>query len=165
VLQHAVGEIHRLAPFDAGGNEQPAGRVEVDAVRRGQAEVAAEAARRDAEGAPERARERRGRRVAGADRGFDDGRAVGGQLVRGPLEQEPAAKSRRRLAEPRRDQAVEMEAAQVRAPREVVPAAGVVQALDQDVDQGADPVACRGRRHGRMIATGGCPCLTVLAEV
>ena len=61
------------------------------------------------------------------------------QLVRGALEQQSAAERGGRLAQDRRRHAVEMEAAQVRTPRELG-AGGRVVDVDQDVDDAAKPI-------------------------
>ena len=106
MLVHAREHVHGAAPF---GSRKPkaARRMEVDAAIGRQPMTAPAAVPIVGRGHRVRPGERSGkrvrRRVAGLQRNLDDALAGRSQPVRRPLQQQPAAKPARRLAERRTD--------------------------------------------------------------
>ena len=127
------------------GQPQAAGGMEVHAVRRLDLDPrAAACASRDGVCAVrpgERAGERLVRGVAGLDRDVEDPAVAGQQAVRRPLEQDPAAEPRRRLAGGGRDDPVEVEPRHVSTAGDVRAVdTGLVERLLQHVDEPAERV-------------------------
>jgi hypothetical protein len=151
MFDESIGQVHRHAPFVAGGKKQPARRVEVDAVRRAQSEIARIPAGRGAEGAGKRTRERLRGPVACVEPGLGD-RGSSPEFPRSAFEQQPAPERSRRLAERGRDQPLVVETAQVRARGELGTRDRVVEACQDDVDERSEAVTSERGGHGEMIS-------------
>ncbi len=145
VVHQQGGDLRRRRagrPLDP----QPVGRVEVDAVRRGQPVRRARGrpgghrARGVPVGAGERAGEPLHRVVAGCERGVGDGGAAG-ELPRGALEGDPAAHRHRRLPGVAGEAAAEVERRGVRAVGHV--GQRPVLLVEDGVEELAQPVTPR----------------------
>ena len=169
VLDHAIGQVHRSPPLVVARNEQAAGRMEVDAVRSRRPELVrsmrAKLARRDAEGAAERPRERLRRPVPGVERQLDHRPVAAPQLVCRTLEQQTSPEAPRRLAQRSGDEPVEVEAAQVGPARQLDAGRRIVDARHENVDEVAEPVTRTDGSHEAMMRSTGLGRLIAFADL
>ena len=159
VFDEAIGEVHFVPPF---GDDQPRGRMEVDAVRRGKpvrCRRAAMCRRRPAVGVDERASECARCLVP---RGESDPRdrlpAIVRETPRGAFEQQSPAERCRRLADREADDPIEVKPAQERAPCELAAVDRLIHRLEQQVK--VSPKTVRTRVHDRIIGRRREPALS-----
>ena len=162
VLQHATDESSAGGLAET-GHAQAGGRVIVDAVRRLDfvaPRAAAKRRRRCAKSLSKGARETPGRIVACVRADVGNGLAGSLQFPSGALQEDSAAKFAGRLARRLSHDAVEVEAAEVRPARQLLPAGGSVQALHEEVKIRAQRIL-RGSRRARpdplLLETGLAP--------
>ena len=135
-----VGQVAARDRLARTRDQQARRRVEVDAVRRRELDLAVERARWCPVGTRERARERRQRAVAGTVGGLGRRQRARPQLPGRALEQQPPPQRDRRLTGRRRQQPVQVVAREVRPPRQRRAVGRLVERRDDDVDQLAQAV-------------------------